>query len=229
MNNLVKMTRSAYSTAKTNRTLVCPNVALISDENKVEFLPMNPTSDIGIAAYENGLRTYYSLEEWNALTTKPTAIGVYMFTEQSQFVIHGTILSGKWSDTTEVAVDGVTTTTSTALLDFKGKENTDAVIGAVSGGDITNAPIFTSARALTCADANAVFSVAAAGQVELMRLNATAINACRTALSQTTINFGSNVWSSTQYSASHAWFWHGSFWDIIAKFYSFSGVAVAAI
>lgn len=232
MNNLVKMTRSAYATAKANRTLVTPNVALITDENKVEYLPVNPTSDIGIAAYDGGVRKYYSLDEWNALATKPTALGVYVFTEQSQFIIHGTLnTSVKWSNNTTVAVPDVVTTTqnAAALLDFAGAANTQAVLDAVTGGVIEDAPLFTWARGLSFADGSTPY-IPAAGELELIRLNLTEINACRAALGQDPIVFeGRNVWSSTQYNAGNAWSWNSSSWRTNLKSYPFFGVAVCAL
>lgn len=232
MNNLVKMTRSAYITAKSNRTLITPNVALITDENKVEYLPVNPTSDIGIAAYDGGVRKYYSLDEWNALATKPTALGVYVFTEQSQFIIHGTLnTSVKWSNNTTVAVPDVVTTTSNAaaLLDFAGAANTQAVLDAVTGGVIEDAPLFTWARGLSFADGSTPY-IPAAGELELIRLNLTEINACRAALGQDPIVFeGRNVWSSTQYNAGDAWNWGSTRWNDNRKTSAFYGVAVCAL
>ena len=232
MNNLVKMTRSAYSTAKANRTLITPNVALITDENKVEYLPVNPTSDIGIAAYDGGVRKYYSLDEWNALATKPTALGVYVFTEQSQFIIHGTLnTSVKWSNNNTVAVPDVVTTTqnAAALLDFAGAANTQAVLDAVTGGVIEDAPLFTWARGLSFADGSTPY-IPAAGELELIRLNLTDINACRATLGQDPIVFeGRNIWSSTQFAAGRAWLWASSAWFSGGKASPFSGVAVCAL
>ena len=232
MNNLVKMTRSAYITAKSNRTLITPNVALITDENKVEYLPVNPTSDIGIAAYDGGVRKYYSLDEWNALATKPTALGVYVFTEQSQFIIHGTLnTSVKWSNNTTVAVPDVVTTaqSAAALLDFAGAANTQAVLDAVTGGVIEAAPLFTWARGLSFAD-NSIPFVPAAGQLELIRISLVTINACRAAIGQDAIVFeGKNIWSSTQYNASTAWYWYSTRWNGGYKYDNTYGVAVCAL
>lgn len=233
MNNLVKMTRAEYTTAKANRTLVCPNVALISDENgHCEFLPNNPTSDIGIAALENGQRTFYSLAEWNALETKPTALGTYVFTSDTQFILHGTIGSSlKYLDTTTVAVEGVTTTTSSAsaLQDFAGAANTQALLDAVTAGIITNAQAASWASGLTLAD-NAGCYLLAAGQVELVSLNLEAINNCRAALGQSEIVFtGKYIWSSTQYNASYAWGWYTSYWNSLGKNGSYLALAGAAL
>lgn len=231
-NNLVKMTRSAYNTAKANRTLITPNVALISDEGSVEFLPINPVSDIGIASYESGQKKYYSLAQWNALEEKPTAVGVYVFTENAQFVIHGTINTGvKWSDNTSVVVDGCTFTTqqAQALLDFAGAANSQAVLDAVSGGDIANAPLFSWAAGLSFASGVTPY-IPSAGELELIRLNLTEINACRAALSQDPIVFeGKYIWSSTQYNASLAWRWYSSSWYYNGKTDTSYGLAVGAL
>ena len=233
MKNLVKMARAEYNTARSNRTLVTPNVALITDENnKVEYLKNNPTSDIGIASWEGGVRKFYSLEEWNALETKPTALGVYVFTEQSQFIIHGTLnTSVKWSNNITVAVPAVVTTTqnANAILDFAGAANTQAVLDAVTGGIIEDAPLFTWARALTFADGAEPY-VPAAGQLELIRLNLAVINACRAALGQGAIVFDArNICSSTQYNANFGWGWSGSSWNRIGKVNNTYGVAVCAL
>ena len=232
MNNLVKMTRSAYTTAKSNRTLITPNVALITDENKVEYLPMNTPSDIGIAAYDGGVRKFYSRDEWNALETKPTVLGVYVFAEQSQFIIHGTLnTSAKWSNNNTVAVPDVVTTTQSAdaLLDFAGAANTQAVLDAVTGGVIADAPLFTWARALTFADGAEPY-VPAVGQLELIRLNLAEINACRIAIGQDSIVFDNgSIWASTQYSTGRAWFWSRSYWYNDSKNGSRVVVAVCAL
>ena len=231
------MTRSAYSTARSNRTLVCPNVALITDENnKVEYLKANPISDIGIASWEGGVRKFYSLDEWNALETKPTAIGVYVFTDQAQFVIHGTfVASGKaWSNTKTVEVPGVVTeiTSANAILDFAGKSNSQAMLDAVSGGTIVDAPVFTWASGLTFVDGSVPY-VPAAGELELIRLNVEDINGCRAALNQDSLDFnGKMIWSSTQQSSTLAFAWTGSGWNFSfgnGKASNCGGIAVCAI
>lgn len=236
MKNLVKMTRSAYSTARANRTLVTPNVALISDENnKVEYLPMNPASDIGIASWEGGVRKYYSLDEWNALATKPTALGVYVFTEQSQFIIHGTVGSAlRWSNNENVEVPCVVTESNSdnAILDFAGKSNSQAMLDAVSGGTIEDAPVFTWASGLTFVDGSVPY-VPAAGELELIRLNVEGINDCRAALNQDSLVFdGKNIWSSTQSSNRFAFAWVSNEWSSRfgnGKATGCGGIAVCAI
>lgn len=231
------MTRSAYSTARSNRTLVCPNVALITDENnKVEYLKANPTSDIGIASWEGGVRKFYSLDEWNALETKPTAIGVYVFTECAQFIIHGTfVASGKaWSNNMTVEVPGVVTEIdkNDAILDFAGKSNSQAMLDAVSGGTIGDAPVFTWASGLTFVDGSVPY-VPAAGELELIRLNVEDINSCRAALNQDLLVFnGNTIWSSTQQSSRLAFAclnnsWASSFGNGKASYCG--GIAVCAI
>lgn len=227
------MTRADYTSARNNRTLVTPNVALITNENnKLEYLAQNPASDVGIQSLESGVKKYYSLEEWNALENKPTALGVYVFTEQAQFKIHGTLTtSQKWSNNTTVVVTGVTTTTNsaTALLDFAGAANTQAVIDAVDNETIADAPLFAWARGLSFADGATPY-IPATGELELIRLNLAAINACRAALGQDAIVFeGKYLWSSTQYNAANAWVWYSTHWDHNNKNASYNGVAVSAL
>lgn len=229
MNNLVKMTRSEYTTAKANRTLVCPNVALISDEyQKVEYIAQNPPSDIGICAWEDGHRTFYSPAQWEELETKPTALGVYVFTEQTQFIIHGTTASNiKWSNTFAL-VEGVVTTTNqaAALQDFDGKSNTQAILDAVTAGTIADAPAATWAHALTFADGAECF-LPSAGQLEVIRININAINSCRAAVSQSSLSY--SALTSTQYGANNMWNIYGTSWQAYNKNYPLSALAIADI
>jgi len=229
MNNLVKMTRSAYTTAKNTLTLVCPNVAYISDEDKVEFLRVNPEVGVGIKAV-GGL--CYTLEEWNALETKPTAVGVYVRHANGGFVIHGTQnTSVKWSSDQSVQIAGVTTTNNqtTALLDMAGWDNTQAVLAAKTAGDIADCPLFDWARGLSFADSSQGY-VPSMGELNMIKENLASVNLCRAALSQTEIVFsGRNIWTSTQYSASHSWFWFSSYWYNYTKGNNYYGVAVCAL
>lgn len=214
MKNLVKMTRSAYSTARANRTLVTPNVALISDEvGKIEYTPFLPTSDIGIASWENGVRKFYSLEEWNALETKPTALGVYVFAEDAQFIIFRSEFqntSYKWS-TTEILVEGCASANdlSAAKLDYAGAANTQAVIDALNRNELADAPMFTYARGLSPADGSTPY-VPALGELELIKLNATQINQCRGALSLANIDTSNIAFCSTQSMAYKFWSYYSS-------------------
>lgn len=208
MRNLIKTTRSAYTTAKSNRTLICPNVAMITDENnKIEYLANNPSADIGIASWEGGVRKFYSLAEWNALETKPTALGVYVFTEDSQFIIHASSGANMYKYTdTEYLIPGVSA--KSGLNDFAGKTNTAAILDALNNELIANAPAAVWANGLSFEDGTAAY-VAAAGQVNLIGLNLTDINNCRTALSQSTFTFanGKTWYTSTQANASQAYVW----------------------
>lgn len=231
--NLVKMTRTKYETAKSNLTLTCPNVALISDEqNKVEMLMSNPKTDIGIAAWIDGAVQYYSKSEWNALETKPTAIGVFFVLPDGIRCLHGDVNSSvKWSSNTSVTVPGcfASSNASVALLDMAGRNNTDAVLAAVSGGTIADAPIFTWADGISFANGEKGY-VPSMGELEIIRLNLVAINECRSLLGQTAIVFDNkDIWTSSQYSANHSWGWYGSRWYNIGKTTQYIGLCLAAL
>lgn len=227
---LPKMTRAEYTAAKNNRTLLCPNTCLISDEGKVEFLFANPKTDIGIAAWDGSKVLYYSVEEWNALETRPTAMGVYVATENGVVCLHETTSSKKWSDNTTVIVPGCFCDSDAArsLLDMGGEANTDAVLTAVSNGVIENAPLFTWAHSLTFANGKTGY-VPAKGELETLRLNGVQINACRAAIGHSIINFASNIWSSSQTSASSSWSWYSTYWDYNRKNNSYLGLALCAL
>lgn len=227
---LPKMTRAEYTTAKNNRTLLCPNTCLISDEGKVEFLFSNPKVDIGIAAWDGSKVLYYSVEEWNALETQPIAMGAYCATENGVVCLHGTIASQKWSDNASVIVPGCFCDgdATRSLLDFGGEANTDAVLAAVANGTIENAPLFTWAHGLAFANGKTGF-VPAKGQLETLRQNAMQINACRTAIGQTAINFASYIWTSSQTSANASWLWTSTVWNYYYKTNSSLGLALCAL
>lgn len=229
--NIIQMTRAEYTTAKNNRTLICPNVCKITDEsNHTEKLMANPIVDIGIAALVNGVTTYYSREEWEALEVKPTDIGTYVATSDGILVLHPTILTNqKWSNNTSVVVPGCFINSNAALakLDLAGYENTEAVLAAVQAGTIADAPAFTAARALTFANGATPF-IPAAGQWDVIYNNITEINACRAALGQTLITFGT-FWTSSQNTANPAWSYTASGIYSSGKLNTYSVVVVALL
>jgi len=221
---ICKMTRANYTTAKNNRTLLCPNTCLISDENKVEHLYTNPQSDIGIIAKEGAKYLYYTAEQWIALSEKPTALGVYVFTENGMLVLHGTVNNvAKWSDNTTVLVPGC----SIDQLAWDGEANSIAVLAAVANQTIVNAPVFTWANGLTI-DGHNCF-IPSKAQFESIRLNIIDINTCRTAIGQAAIAINNNYWTSTQYTAANSWLWTNTYWNANAKNYSGRALAVAAL
>lgn len=229
--HIVKMTRAEYNTAKGNRTLLCPNTCLISDEfRSVEFLFNNPVFDIGICAFDGSVNRYYSLEQWTALADKPSNAWTYVHTEQGTMILHDTILTNqKWSNNTSVAVPGCFINSNSALakLDIAGYENTEAVLAAVTAGTIADAPAFTAARALTFANGATPF-IPAAGQWDVIYNNITEINACRAALGQTLITFGT-FWTSSQSLASLAWLYNASGISSLNKGITYSVVVVALL
>lgn len=206
MKNLVKMTRSAYNTARSNRTLVCPNVALITDENnRVEYLKMNPTTDIGIASWEGGVRKFYSLDEWNALATKPTALGVYVFTEDAQFIIHGTanVEQAAMKPDTSFTISGLDAkpNLSDALLDFNGQTNSQLILVALANGAMTSAPAFTWADELATADSSRPY-IPSLGELSLIYQNRDEINMLRGLLNQDPICDEPKLWKSRYWSST---------------------------
>lgn len=231
-NNLrVFNTLAEYEAEKEALTLATPNVSLIKNPYQVKYLQNNPPIGVGIAALVDGVRQFFTYAQWDALTVKPTVIGVYVKTPDAGFIIHPTAASNqKWSNNTTVVVPGVTTTTNQAqaLLDFNGKDNTDAVLAAVEAGTIEDAPAFTWVRQQVFADGSTPY-LWAAGELNIFLNNADAINQCLTLVGGTTINKGSNIWSSTQYAAVSAWHWYSTLWSINYKNYSFGCRALCKI
>ena len=82
------------------------------------------------------------------------------------------------------------------------------MLAAVQAGTIADAPAFTAARALTFANGATPF-IPAAGQWDVIYNNITEINACRAALGQTLITFGT-FWTSSQSTAIDAWTYFAS-------------------
>lgn len=103
------------------------------------------------------------------------------------------------------------TSHAAALGDLDGKTNTDNII-EIGEGKSTQENPFTTPAASWCRSQTATINgvayegfLPAYGQLYSIYENMSAINAIRTALSQSSVNYGSGYWwSSTQYSASNA-------------------------
>lgn len=224
-------TAAAYEAEKDAHTLALPNVALIkSPVREIRYLQTNPEVGVGICALINGVRAYYTLQEYRALETKPAAaqiMGVYVKAPYISaagggFIIHPTAQSKqKYSSNTTVVVPGVTTTMSTAaaLTDFAGMENTDALLAAVANGVIPDAPSATWVRSQVFPDGATPFN-GALGQINLMKLNEEEINLCMDEIGGVRLYFESYVGSSTQYSANYCWYWGGTRWSYNDKVYA---------
>ena len=221
---VLQLTRAEYTTAKANRTLVCPNLCKITDENNhTEKLMNNPKADIGIATYESGQIKFYSAEEYAALAVKPTVLGDYMLTEEKIILIHPEVnASVKWSGSTPLTVPGCYPDypdhPSSYLLDMKGPENSAAVLAAVEDGLIANAPAFTWASQRVWADGYTGGYVLAAGEQEIARLNAIALNQCRSLHNADPIfASGKWYWSSSQNGANYSYYCQLSSWGNYGK------------
>lgn len=231
MKNLVKMTRAEYTAAVANRTLVCPNVALITNEaRKVEYLYSYATADIGIAAYEGGVVKYYSVEQWEALDVKPTVMGVYVFFAGRARIIHNDILTATLWAQPDIPVPGcfLSRSQAAALLDMEGWVNTAAVNAAYEGGTITALGIFAQVNAKTFADGGKGY-LPAAGELDTLVLNQEAINAARLACGQAAINFATTIWSSSQEVGDRSWRWSSTSWTSGVKWQVFIGLVLRAL
>lgn len=236
-NQLVKFsTLAEYEAAKSNRTLVCPNVAKITADGSIKFLKNNPPVGVGIKTNEGGVDKYYTLEEWNALTTKPAAndiVGEYVYDGEHGFVISQNRSSNMAWSNSSVAVPNcfMSSSEATAKLDFAGLENTLAIIAAKNVGTIVDCPMADWARS----QFNGNGWLPSMGEFELIRINVTDINLCRAAIteagqSRSAINISSYTWTSSQFNAATAWYWYGSRYNDTTKSYTnISGVALSAL
>lgn len=175
---------------------------------------------VGIAAYEDGARTYYTLDDWNGLAVKPTVVGVFIASSGVKIIIHPEFRPyanrTKWIDSNNPVVPGITVLGAGQTNNDKdGRGNTAAMLTAISNGTVTGAPAFTWAASLSFADGSTPY-FPAAGEVEQIRLNLSDINACRVALGQSEIVFSNMVFSSNAGSAgggTSIYAWTGSTWS----------------
>lgn len=175
-----------------------PNVVLAADTGKVLY-NVGPPSGVFIEHVNSSL---YTLENWTAGGFPSSeANGVAVIAEECSFVIAKEQMSNKkgWAEPSDVAIEGVTLTSSSsaARTDFNGEANTALMLAQTTGG-----------AAHTCA--NYTFPngrkgyLPALGEWVVAYRYATDIKAAMTKIDGVVQNWYHN-WSSTQYSASKAW------------------------
>ena len=163
-----------------------------------------------------------SLSNYDTLDSGKTPVGVVLINDNVSFVINPQ-RSGEvdWGPADDL-ISGVVTTDNeqTALLDFNGKQNTDAAIAHGLTGMAVNA-----ARAAVFADSREGY-LPSCGEFEQLRPNVAAINTALGLLnSNFTITFekvyDQNYWTSTQYSKDKGWRWASGFpmWQGLSKAY----------
>lgn len=138
-------------------------------------------------------------DNWDT-TNNSKVVGIAVFTSNVRVVIAKDDVSTKaWG--TSVTVSGITTTTAsaTALTDYNGVSNTDAIISTI--GSSTNYAA-GYCRAYSFADGHVGY-LPALGEWNEVINNKTAVEACLAKVGGTSL--GSYNWSSTQYNSSKAW------------------------
>lgn len=165
--------------------------------------------------------TLYTAEEWIAaeeagIVTDADANGVavrYSQYASCPHIIHPKYSTNgmSWSSNKSVEVPGVPVTTDKAVaqLDVNGKANTDAILKAVVAGTIPDAPAAQYCVDVTFANGEQGY-LPSAGELQAWKDNKTAVNACMDAIGADQVDNNKNYWSSTQCSASDAWYWYCS-------------------
>ena len=232
MKEIIGMTRAEYEAAKAARTLVCPNTCDIIDEvKKIEFLYANPLVDIGISAFDNGVRKFYSCDEYDAMEVKPTDGIVYIATGNEILGIMPNVNNScQWTPERELVpgcfINGIL---AQALLDFAGQANSDAVLAYLADGQLSAAPVFTWANSQVTPDGKVGF-VPALGQLDVIALNHADVDYGRGLLNQPLVFNDNNAWwSSSQFAFYGAWHRSAVAVDGRDKNYTRGGLAVCAL
>lgn len=118
-----------------------------------------------------------------------------------------------------------TTSSSTAITDFNGEANTDAIIAQLSGtsdgqSGYTGAPAAEYCRAYSKGYKGVgEWYLPAAGELNEIVLNKDAINAVLTKLGKNSLSKNSYSWSSSQCGSDFAWYYHwgSSAWSTYRK------------
>lgn len=180
--------------------LVTPNVVLIEDSKKVLY---NALKEGVFIQHVDG--TIYAPAEWTAGGfSNSQANGVAVVDKRASFIISKTVASvaKKWSSDTSNLIDGVFTSEDeeTAKADYAGAKNT-ALIAATD----------TSDTAYACA--NYVFPngragyLPALGEWDVVYSRKSAIDSAMSLIGGTALGT-SYVWTSTQGSATRAWWFY---------------------
>jgi len=194
--------QAAWQTEVDNLTLQCPNVSLLSDTGETKFTRQNPSTGIGIAT-TTGL--YYSLAEWNALETKPTAAGVYVRSDDVRCILGNTVQNKTWSDPYSYEIAGcfLSSNQTLAKQNFTGEANTAAIMNKVGDG-LNSAQAAQYCRSYNFGNGKTGYLLAC-GELFVVMQNFAAINACRTALGWTPLPENTWFWSSSQYNYDSSW------------------------
>ena len=232
------MTVTAYPTLEgysVNKATVTGGVPTQSvDENGVRTIVITDiVSDVKVtfagttyvpwARIQHVDGTLYTAEEWLAAEEAGTITDVeangvavrYSKYASCPHIIHPKYSTNTmtWSTNTSVVVPGVPVTTDKAVaqLDVNGKANTDAILKAVVAGTISNAPAAQYCADVTFANGEQGY-LPAAGELQAWYDNKTTVNACMDAIGADNVYVSTwnYTWSSTQYSASSAWYWYYS-------------------
>ena len=142
-------------------------------------------------------------DSWSS-TMQETTVGVALITEKVAIVISTGLHTGLcWSKTNQL-VEGVTTTTNsaTAVQDFKGKANTEAIVKALG----QNAPAAYYCSNYTFKNGKKGYLMAAGESYEIF-VNMQKISELLKYINTDTFNLanGCEVWTSTQNNESIAW------------------------
>lgn len=134
---------------------------------------------------------------------KDTVVGVALITDKVAIVIPAGSYDSDWS-TRDQLVAGVTTTTNkdTAIRDYKGKANTEAIVKALG----QNAPAAYYCSNYTFKNGKKGYLMAA-GEANEMCLNISELSNMLNSIDSSSINFetGYKYWTSTQQSSSLVW------------------------
>jgi len=206
----------------------CIAVALVVGEHRfwIEKNETNNTTSIKAAYTEDGAsNTSYTYFYWGMYGSDNTSITNYT-------QVGGNSSSWSWgylpqangsyySSSNNLSSDITTWTSGTALGDFNGKANTAALLAASDTDSYTTyANMATWCKTFNeTATENQGYTdwyIPACGQLSLMYLNVTDINAALTKIGGTTLNTSYYYWSSSEYSSASGWyvyFYYGGVFD----------------
>ena len=201
---------------------IFPNVVLVEDTKKVLY----NVAPIGVfIQHIDG--SLHTMEAWTAAGfSNDEANGVAVNAKEAGFVIAKNLLgTNAWSSNTSDLLEGILTTTNSteAKKDFAGAANTAIIVAASTSGAAVDCNNYTFPN-------GAKGYLPASGELYVAYNNKASIDAAMTLIggSGLSSNF---YWSSTQYSATSAWYlyWSPSGMSDDNKANSFSVRAFSAL
>ena len=182
---------------------------------------------LGIYIYDtDGMFTLS--ENWMTFNNSK-AVGVYVGTENSKFVIAPTYDGEKAWALNETIISGIVTTTDlgTAWKDYAGKSNTDKIIAQLGKG---KAPAAEYCRNYTFKNGKKGY-LWSSGEAKDASKNMAAIDAAMSKIGGTAISTNFFYWTSTQMSNYNAWAmdWRYGDTDAYSKYSSHGVRAVCAL